>query len=226
MKIWFRFGKNERLRYVSHLDLQRFMQRALNRTELPIAWSQGFSPHPVMSFASALAMGWTSEYEVLEVKMAAEIDPMDAARAMTKALPPDMPVLEARALPDIGVPAPMALLRAAEYRVTLSGEGSERAVAQIPAYMAEECVMAMRKTKTGEREADIRKMTLSLSPDGERAFLARLSLTEALTLKPDLLARTLCSRADVSECGIRIHRITLLGEDAGGELRPLMDVRT
>ena len=48
--------------YVSHLDLQRFFQLALNRTGLPIAFSNGFNPHPVMAFGSALALGWTSEY--------------------------------------------------------------------------------------------------------------------------------------------------------------------
>ena len=57
MRTLLRFGKNSRLRFVSHLDLQRFFQRALNRTGLPIAFSQGFNPHAVMSFASALAVG-------------------------------------------------------------------------------------------------------------------------------------------------------------------------
>ena len=64
------FGKRARLRFISHLDLQRFMQRALRRTDLPVAYSQGFNPHPQMAFASALAMGWVSEYEILDVKMA------------------------------------------------------------------------------------------------------------------------------------------------------------
>ena len=65
MRTLLRFGKNTRLRFVSHLDLQRFFQRALNRTGLPVAFSQGFNPHPLMSFASALAVGWTSEYEAV-----------------------------------------------------------------------------------------------------------------------------------------------------------------
>ena len=71
MRTLLRFGKNSRLRFVSHLDLQRFFQRALNRSGLPIAFSQGFNPHPIMSFASALAVGWTSEYEVLDFKLSA-----------------------------------------------------------------------------------------------------------------------------------------------------------
>ena len=56
MRMLFEFGKGGRLRYISHLDLQRFMQRALRRTDLPVSYSQGFSPHPQMAFASALAV--------------------------------------------------------------------------------------------------------------------------------------------------------------------------
>ena len=58
MRAMIRFGKQPRLRFISHLDLPRFFQRALNRTGLPIAWTQGFNPHPIMSFGSALALGW------------------------------------------------------------------------------------------------------------------------------------------------------------------------
>ena len=71
MRALIRFGKRDRLRFISHLDLQRFFQRAVNRTGLPVAWSQGFNPHPVMSFGSALALGWTSEYEVIDIKLSA-----------------------------------------------------------------------------------------------------------------------------------------------------------
>ena len=71
MRALIRFGKQPRLRFISHLDLQRFFQRAVNRTGLPIAYTQGFNPHPIMSFGSALALGWTSEYEVIDIKLSA-----------------------------------------------------------------------------------------------------------------------------------------------------------
>lgn len=225
MKIWLKFGKTERLRYVSHLDLQRFMQRALNRTDLPIAWSQGFNPHPLMSFGSAMAMGWTSEYEVLEIRMAKEIDAAETAKQMSAALPPDLPVLAAR-VHDDRKSAPMALLRAADYMIAVEGPDGEKIVGMIDEYMAKEHVMAMRKTKTGEKEADIREMTHLLKPDMREGniFFARLNLTERATLKPDLLVRTLAQMAGVEEPEIRVHRLSLLGEDDKGELRPLMEL--
>ncbi len=225
MKIWIRFGKNDRLRYVSHLDLQRFMQRALNRTDLPIAWSQGFNPHPLMSFGSAMAMGWTSEYEVLEIRMAKEIDVMEIAKQMAAALPPDLPVIAARVLDDTKS-APMALVKAADYIVQIEGEAGSVICEQIPNYLAQEHVIAMRKTKTGEKEADIRAMTYALrrAPEMDNVLYARLALTEKATCKPDLLVKTLAKMAGIEEeQEIRVHRVSLLGGDEDN-LRPLMEL--
>ncbi|MDO4739662.1 MAG: TIGR03936 family radical SAM-associated protein [Eubacteriales bacterium] len=225
MKIWIRFGKTERLRYVSHLDLQRFMQRALNRTELPIAWSQGFNPHPLMSFGSAMAMGGTSEYEIFEIRMAKDTTAQETARQMAAALPPDLPVIGAKAFAD-SRSAPMAMLKAADYMIAVEGAQSAQIIGMLDEYMAKEHVMAMRKTKTGEKEADIRAMTHLLKPDLREAniFFARLSLTERATLKPDLLVRTLAQMAGVQEPEIRVHRLSLLGENEKGELKPLMEL--
>ena len=89
MKLVYVFSKKGRLRFVSHLDLQRFLMRALNRTCLPIAFSQGFNPHPLLSIAGALAMGYDSDYEVFEVKIDKEIDLQTALATMQAALPED-----------------------------------------------------------------------------------------------------------------------------------------
>ena len=123
MRTLLRFGKNTRLRFVSHLDLQRFFQRALNRTGLPVAFSQGFNPHPLMSFASALAVGWTSEYEVLDFRLSAPMGRGRVEEAMRQALPDDLPVLGVRMVDD-RFPAAMSLVRCADYRITPEGESA------------------------------------------------------------------------------------------------------
>ena len=113
MRCVFRFGKLDRLRFVSHLDLQRYMQRALNRSGLPVAFSQGFNPHPVMSFASALAMGWESEYEVLDIKFTKHVPEREALARMRGALPEEMPVYSVRYVDDRH-PSMMALVKMAD----------------------------------------------------------------------------------------------------------------
>ena len=222
MRAMIRFGKQPRLRFISHLDLQRFFQRAVNRTGLPIAWSQGFNPHPVMSFGSALALGWTSEYEVIDIKLSAPMGRKRTEDAVRAALPEDLPVLEVRMVEDRH-PAPMAQVCMSDYRVTLSGEGTVAVLAQIPAFLAAENVPAVKKTKSGEREINARPLVVSIEPE-ENGFVTRLMLTEQQSLKPDMLVKLLADGAGVEAPEMGIHRLTLLGRDAEGSLRPLMEL--
>ena len=146
MRALIRFGKQPRLRFISHLDLQRFFQRAVNRTGLPIAWSQGFNPHPVMSFGSALALGWTSEYEVIDIKLSAPMGRKRTEDAVRAALPEDLPVLEVRMVDDRHA-APMSLVRMSDYVVHLEGESAGTVVGQIPAFLEREVVDAVNAPK-------------------------------------------------------------------------------
>lgn len=141
---------------------------------------------------------------------------------MRAALPEDLPVYEVK-LVDDRVPAAMALVCASDYHVSLSGEGAEEILSAIPGFLAEERVFAIKKTKSGEREVDVRPAALSLAPAGD-GFDARLMLTEKLSLKADLLANLLAERAGVECPEVRVHRAALLGKDESGELKPLMEL--
>ena len=222
MRALIRFGKRSRLRFISHLYLQRFFQRAVNRTGLPIAWSQGFNPHPVMSFGSALALGWTSEYEVIDIKLSAPMGRKRTEDAVRAALPEDLPVLEVKLIDDKH-PAPMAQVKMSDYSITLEGEDAGKVLDQIPAFLEKEHVMAVKKSKSGEKEIDIRPMAVQLKRTDVGLF-ARLMLTEQSTLKPDLLVKVLSDMAGGEVPEMRIHRTMLLGEDADGSLRPLMEL--
>ena len=220
MRALIRFGKQPRLRFISHLDLQRFFQRAVNRTGLPIAWSQGFNPHPVMSFGSALALGWTSEYEVIDIKLSAPMGRKRTEEAVRAALPVDLPVLEVRMIDDRH-PAPMALVRSSDYRVTLEGESAPNVLAAIPGFMESERVPTLKKTKSGEKEIDARALVKSMRII-DNGFEARLCLTERDSIKPELLVGLLAERIGAEAPEIRVHRLCLLGEDADGNPAPLM----
>ncbi len=222
MRAMIRFGKQPRLRFISHLDLQRFFQRALNRTGLPIAWTQGFNPHPVMSFGSALALGWTSEYEIVDFKLSAPMGRKRVEEAMRASLPVDLPVLEAR-LVDDKHPAPMAMVQASDYFIEPLGENASKILNAVPEFLKCDSVMAIRKTKSGEKEIDIRPLALSVQVC-DNGIRARLKLTERDTLKPDLLMASICKIAETEVPEMRIHRECLLGCDASGALKPLMEL--
>lgn len=228
MKAIIQFGKTGRLRYISHLDLQRFMQRALRRTGLPAAYSQGFNPHALLSFASALGMGVSSEAELMEVRFAEEVPEETVLAAMRAALPPEMPVCRVRVVED-RFPSLMATVYCADYRICLSGASAQKIAAVVPAYLSMDEVMAVRKTKSGEKTVNIRPSTLELrveESDGEQATLfARLTLTPEDTLKPDVLLGALARQAGVSleDCEARIHRTQLSGRTKKGTIVPLFD---
>lgn len=221
MRALYQFAKLSRLKFVSHLDLQRFMQMALRRTELPVAYSQGFNPHPVMSFASALAVGWTSDCEILDVKLSSPVSEEFAFKEMAAALPPDMPLKRVR-LVDDSHPALMASLRMAEYLIQLDGAGAEATASASPGYMAEKCVIALRKTKSGEKPADIRAMTCALSVEPTEVFSGDLD--------PDGLSscvsnRTSVCRKDVHTNDAVVLRATLMLTEKA-TLKPDLLVKT
>ena len=222
MRMLVRFGKNPRLRFISHLDLQRFLHMALNRTGLPIQYSQGFNPHPLMAFGSALALGWTSEYELLDVRLSAPMGRKRCEEAMRYALPEDLPVLEVKLLED-RAPSVMSRVVASDYHVKLIGDTAAAVIGAIEGFRTAEEVLAVKKTKSGEKEINIRPLTLEIAP-AEDGFDARLMLTERDALKADLLAQALAARAGVEAPEMRIHRKTLLGRDETGALRPLMEL--
>lgn len=223
MRMLVRFGKKSRLRFISHLDLQRFLHMALNRTGLPVLYSQGFNPHPLMAFGSALALGWTSEYEIIDVRLAAPMGRGKCEAGMRRALPEDLPVLEVK-LVDDRYPSVMAQVVASDYRITLGGDSAQAVIDQIPAFLDSAQIMAMKKTKSGEKEINIRPLALRLEAAEGNTLHARLMLTEKDALKADLLVRTLAEMAGVDAPEMRVHRVSLLGKDAAGELRPLMEL--
>ena len=222
MRMLVRFGKNARLRFISHLDIQRFLHMALNRTGLPILYSQGFNPHPLMAFGSALALGQTSEYEIIDVRLAAPMGRKKCEECMRRALPEDLPVLEVK-LVDDRYPSVMASVVASDYRIALSGDNARAVIDRIPSFLAEETVLAVKKTKSGEKEINIRPLALRLEAN-ENTIFARLMLTEKETLKPDLLMHTLADMAGAELPEMRVHRVSLLGKNAAGELVPLMEL--
>ena len=73
MRIQAVFEKNERVRHIGHLDIQRAVQRGLRRSGLPVAYSNGFNPHILVAFASALSTGACGKREIMDVTMAGEV---------------------------------------------------------------------------------------------------------------------------------------------------------
>lgn len=214
------FEKSQRLRHIGHLDIMRAMQRALRRSGLPVSYSQGFNPHILLTFASPLSVGAVGKRELMDVTLDEEVAPDAFLAAMNKALPREMPLLSARVLPDKH-PALMAMVRAAKYDILLDDAATAaRCEAALPDFLAQESIMAMRKTKSGLKETDIRPLIHALAC-AQGHLRATLALTESVSCKPDMLVGALCAFAGCEPPCVMVTREGLIGEDARGNLAPL-----
>jgi len=221
------FMKGDIVRHLGLLDLQRTMQRALRRSGLPVAYSKGFNPHMVMSFASALSSGIPGDAELLDVSLCADVTEEECLTAMNRVLPPALQASRVR-LVDDRFPKVSASLRYAQYRIRLHGGDALKIAESLPDFLAKEEIMALRKTKKSETMVNIRPMIRELTVQSdetanEAIFCACVSFVEAATLKPDLLVDSLCAHCDVTRPKCEIRRTALFGL-VGDKTVPLIDM--
>ena len=95
MRIIVSFYKHEQVMFVSHLDMQRLFQRAFRRADLPLAYSNGFNPHPLLSFATALSVGYTSDCEYFDVMLSEYVSPAEFKRRVNAVLPQGVHIVDA-----------------------------------------------------------------------------------------------------------------------------------
>ena len=221
MRILAVFEKGERIRHIGHLDIQRSMQRGLRRSGLPVAYSNGFNPHILITFASALSTGACGLREIMDVTMAEPTDAQEFLGKMNRAMPPELCLKEARAVDDRH-PALMGTLRAASYDLMVyDSREADLLTAAIPRMMERSSIPAMRKTKTALKECDIKPLIYSLHGDGQHIH-AILALTEKEACKPGMLMEALAREAGLEEpVRFLTTRTGLLGENTEGSLAPL-----
>ena len=195
-----RFRKGERVRHISHLDVLRYWERAIRRAELPLLYSQGFTPHPKIAFAAPLPLGFIGEREIIEVLLQERV-PLDRfAAALAGQTTPDLELCEVGEV-GLGLSALPNLLRWADYRAVLEGITPEEATESVTAFLAAE-TFPWRQEREGKkaREYDLRAGVASLNVEEEEAGLAvsaRLSAGPDLTVRPEQVVAALFPQATV-----------------------------
>ncbi len=162
-----RYAKRGPLRFTSHRDFARAFERAVRRAGLPVAFSQGFTPHPKISYASAAPTGTASEAEYLEIALHTPIDPDQARADLDAALSPGLDVLEVQVA--TGGASLSDLLSASRWLVELPGLSQVRLEEAVGAFLAADEVMVERLTKQGWRRFDARSAVLALTAPATRA---------------------------------------------------------
>jgi radical SAM-linked protein len=148
-----RYAKRGRLRFTSHRDVARAFERALRRAGVPMAYSQGFNPHPKISWAGAAPTGVASEAEYVEIQVVERVDPAALRAALDAALPDGLDVL--RVMPVSG--GSLAdRLDASRWRIELPGVNPRVLAEAVDRLLAADRVEVQRLTKDGRRTIDVR----------------------------------------------------------------------
>lgn len=189
MKLLLRIEKGEQVKYISHLDMQRLFQRAMKRAKLPCAYSQGFNPHMLVSFAGALPVGVCSKAEYAEVVLEKFVHPEEVKRLLNGALPEGVKILASKET-DNGAPAVAAISALAEYSFLLESDIDVRN--KLDKVMAQDEIFIEKKTKKGMATVNVRHMIHRLSQQGNRVY-ATLSCGNNENLRGDKLREILTS---------------------------------
>jgi radical SAM-linked protein len=162
-KLRVRYAKRGRLRFTSHRDIQRSLERALRRADIPMAYSAGFSPHPKVSYAGAAPTGTASEAEYLEISVMTRCDPAAVREALDESMPAGLDVLE---VVEAGPGNLVERLQASAWRIELPGVPDEDVTRAVERFLAADEVPVQRMMKNGLRTFDTRGAvhTLALVP--------------------------------------------------------------
>lgn len=205
-RIRLKFGKKGPARFISHLDLARALERALNRSRLPVAYTQGYNPRPRLQFASALPLGFTSDCELADVWLEEEVEPAQAQAQLEPMMPPGLPLYGVWETP-LGAPAMQAVLAEAVYEVDvgvlIDPPQLRRRVSNL---LAADSLIRERRGK----EYDLRPLVLALSvddgPQSASHLTMRLSQLPGKTGRPDELLLAL----DLDPLDVRVRRTALI----------------
>lgn len=211
MKIRIKFRKWGVMKFIGHLDVMRYFQKAMRRANIDIAYSTGFSPHQIMSFAAPLGVGLTSDGEYLDIEANSVTTSKEAVGALNATMVDGMEVVSFRLLPDDAKNA-MSIVAAADYRVCFAKEVFEKLFdgkvssfrelianktglsldAFLEKFSNQDEICIQKKTKKSETLVDIKPMIHTLGADGD-ALVMNVATGSAANLKPTLVLEAMAN---------------------------------
>ncbi len=206
------FSKTGSARYISHLDLNRTMTRAVRRAGLPIWYTEGFNRHPYLTFASPLSLGFEGERETMDIRLEQEMEPAEAVQRLNAVMPTGLVILSAA----------WAVKKAGEvdravYRLQLGCSADA-----VRALWQQETIPVEKRTKKKEWKTIDLKPALAASnaeiEGDETACAVTLTLpcSSAETVNPSLIVSALEALTGQKDLPFTVRRLAVL--DKQGEI--------
>lgn len=231
MKIRIKFRKWGVMKFIGHLDMMRYFQKAVRRANIDIKYSEGYSPHQIMSFAAPLGVGITSDGEYFDIEVESTRSSKESIEAFNATMVDGVEVISYVKLPDHAKTA-MSIVAAADYQLSYK-EGYEipyntakwREVI-MREFVEAESFNIIKKTKKSEREVDLKPLVYEIrvdEVDGASVFFLKVSTGSVDNIKPELVLASLYERCHLiyDENAIQIHRCEVYARDEQEQLIPL-----
>lgn len=227
MKIRIKFSKHGAMKFVGHLDIMRYFQKAIRRADLDVVYTEGFSPHMVMSFASPLGVGLTSDGEYFDIEIHGSIASYEAVRRLNEVMVEGMQVHSFRKIPEDKASNAMALVAAADYTVSYrtGKEPCDHWQERLIEFCSQPEIRIVKKTKKSEKEMDIRPYIYdAVLRDG--AVQMQLSSGSVTNIKPELVIEAFEKWLGVSSqpSALLVHRLELYADCGSEQERTLISL--
>ncbi len=224
MKVRIKFSKEGPVRFIGHLDIMRYFQKAIRRAGIDIAYSTGFSPHQIMSFASPLSVGHESCGEYFDVELNSITDTEDIKMRLNQTMAEGIQILQVAVLDETEGNA-MASVAAADYlisfrdSVSLPDDWKEK----LTAFYEKDKIPVIKKTKKGEREIDLKETIYQLEIREDQVYML-LDAGSGSNMKPGFVLETFCTAENISlpEYPFRVRRLETYKRTREGRLVPLI----
>jgi len=210
MEIRFRFGRGEELKFIGHLDVLRLFERAFKRAGIRVVHSEGFNPRPRIVFAQPMPLGLTSEGEFADVELVEQIDTADFIQRINSSLPVGINVIESRVKTVRS--NLMGIIEAARYRIWFNAPDTLDIEYAINSVLNSGEINVVKKTKSGEKEVNIRPFIYELSgeKDGRTGVIdVVLGAGQDNNIRPELFLEGISKASNTPFNMRRMHRVML-----------------
>ena len=225
MKIRIKYAKTGVLRYIGHLDVMRYYQKAIRRAGLDVTYSQGYSPHQLITFAAPLGLGVTSEGGYFDAEMNTVTTSVDMVARLNETMVQGMEVKDIVALKE-GAKTAMAVVAGSGYVIRMrEGYGDIQTFQQaLEGFYGQEKIEVVKVSKTKETLVDIKPFIFKID-NREDGIYMLLSTGSVDNIKPELVMEAMCRylSIDYQKMAFRVHRLETYMRNEQGELVSLLE---
>ena len=230
MKIRIKFRKWGSMKFIGHLDMMRYFQKVMRRADVDIRYSEGFSPHQIMSFAAPLGVGITSDGEYLDIEVHSTKSSKEMIDDLNSTMVDGVDIVGYVALPENAKPA-MSIVAAADYvlsykegyEVPFTVEEWKKHIEEL--FTSQKSFTIIKKTKKSEREVDLKPLVYAfdvIEVDEKPAFYINVSTGSVDNIKPELLLASVYEKLglEYNDAAIAIHRkdVYVMNEKTGKQV--------